>query len=331
MATPLPAASPIATAVQRTPPVTSFGLRKLVVNRLNALPATPRRPGFHPSELHRLCPVFYYFMEQARLGLASDNPRPHYEFLAEALAAKRKDFPGHLILEFEVGDAIHQMVQYHLGVNGVLWGVWMCPRCERRTKPGFMPRVTAPGMGGQPVFGPAPCVGCRGTNRRERHSWLYLEPRVYSEEWGIDGRCDGDLRVQRGDQVYRCALEIKSINDAGYSQKMGPLPKPEHVTQASSYAWIMGVDWLYFVYVNKNQVNRWKEIMVPPDQVAIAEAQRKIGAANHGAQLRRPPVEARICPDVRDQMARGCPAVEPCFGCKPPSSFWDKDADGVFE
>jgi hypothetical protein len=153
---------------------------------------------------------------------------------------------------------------------------------------------------------------------------------------------------------YRCALEIKSINEYGWGEgkkkpwedvavlegwtppegwRPGPehpakvLPKEEHVTQASTYAWLMGLPHLYFIYVNKNKASTWKEMMVPMDQGVVATATQKMSAANQGIAQGRPPLEARICPDIREESARECPAVEPCWGCKPAANFWtDEDA-----
>lgn len=350
MTVPLPVAAeaPVERAVD-------LNLRKLVMGRLNSRRAIPRKHGHHPSGLSKMCPVLYYFTEQARLGLAGPNPRPHFEFLLQTLDADAKQFPGRLRLEFEVGDAIHQMVQFHLGVNGVLYGRWMCPRCERRTAYGQMPRITIPGINGTVILDGAPCTGCGGLNRREKHSWLYMEPKVISEEWGVDGRCDGDLRVGRGEVEYRAALEIKSINEYGWSEgkkppwtdsalndgwtppagwrpplPAKPLPKEEHVTQASTYAWLMEAPWLYFIYVNKGQVSRWKERMERPNAEAIRETQAKMHAANTGIAKKQPPLHARICPDPREKTARECPALEPCFGCKPAPNLWDASAQ-VFD
>lgn len=353
---------------QVLPPAINLRLNKLVVNRLDRLPGKPRGKGFHPSELHRMCPVFHYFTATAREGLSTDAGT-NLAFLRSCYDSKADQFPGHLQLEFELGDAIHAQVQFHLGVNGVLWGRWMCPHCEARTEPGWMPRVTIRGRGGQPVVDGAPCTRCKGRNRRQRYSWRYLEPSIKSDEWGVNGRCDGDIRVSRvagkgkkkATYHYRCALEIKSINEYGWSEgrkkaweevalmegwtppadwtleparaHQNPdwdktLPLHKHKTQANTYAWLMGVPFLYFVYVNKNKASKWKEMMVPTDLSGMGIATQKMTAANQGMKLGRPPLEARICPDIREDSARNCPAVERCFGCKPAENFWDDPLKG---
>lgn len=307
---------------------TTLKLNKAVIDRLSLLRDKPRSPGFHPSELHRMCPVFHYFLEQARAGLGSDNPQPSFDFFIKVLEWKARIFHPRLRLEFEVGDAIHQMVQYHLGAIGCLWGVWQCPVCDATTKPGHMPRVMVEGINGVQVADAAPCYSCNGVNRRMKRPWTYLEPRVRDEEWDVSGMCDGDLRVPR--HQLRAALEIKSINSYGFSEQREPLPLPQHITQASTYAAFMGVDWLYFIYVNKDQVSKWKEFLVPADPVALAEARRKMTAANKGMAMQQPPLEARICSDPREKTARECPALSLCFpDYKPAASFWDATADNT--
>lgn len=340
-----PAAVPVAAPPALQP--INLRLNKMILDRLDQLPGRPRAAGFHPSELHRLCPVYHYFVEDARAKLAVE-PGLSMAFLRAAVNSKASEFPGRLQLEFELGDAIHQQVQFHLGVNGVLWGLWMCPHCETKVGPGFMPRALLDGRRGSPVVDGAPCVSCHGRNRRSKWSWLYLEPAAESAEWGIKGRCDGELRVARGDVLYRCALEIKSINEYGWGEgkkkawedyaladgwtppptwrpepAAQPLPKVEHVTQASTYGWLLEMEMIYFIYVNKNQVSKWKEIMVPVDRGHLHDVTRKMTAANLAGQLQRPPLESRMCPDIREDTARACPAVEKCFGCRPAVNFWD--------
>lgn len=320
-----PAAAPPTPKPLPTVPasVGNLHLNRMVMERVKRMVDKPRRPGFHPSELHAMCPVFHYFKTEAHAGLASDAPQPHYDFLMECLKHSGRRW-GHLRLEFEIGDAVHQMVQYHLGVLGLLWGAWKCPHCHAITKAGFMPRVEVPNTEGQPVWEGAPCDRCNGLNRRERHSWIYLEPMIAAPEWDVTGNCDGDLRVSRGPVAYRMVLEIKSMNQAEFSGKTNTiLPKPEHVTQASMYAHFLGASHIYFIYVCKDQVSKWKEFMVPPDPMAIAQAKTKMTAALTGLNTKAPPLHARICPSVNEQEARACPAVVKCFGCKPQASLWD--------
>jgi len=324
-------------------------LNRMVTDRVGHLRRPPRGRGFHPSSLHRLCPVFHYYETTARDRL-SVIPAESYQFMLTCADANTRKFSGALKLEFAVGDAIHQLVQYQLGAAGVLWGKWACASCGAKVGPSWMPRVTMQGVGDQPVYDGAPCVQCNGRNRRSKQSWIYLEPSIKDEKWGVNGKCDGDLRVTRKDVTYRCALEIKSINEYGWGEgkrkswadialaegwtppegwvpeaPSKPLPKDEHVTQASIYAHLLGVPFVYFVYVNKNQVSKWKERMVPVDQAAVGKAVQTMTSANRGLELGQPPLEARLCPDIREDTARECPACELCWGKAPAANFWSDE------
>jgi len=231
-------------------------------------------------------------------------------------------FKGELLQEFRTGSDTHRNVQFDLGVTGRLWGKWRCPRCRWISPEGWMPRALYPAKGGGQVLDAAPCVKCSGRNVREGVSWLYVEPGVAHWGYGIVGNYDGDIRVTRGEHTWRLLLEIKSINEAGFLEKYGVLPKPEHVIQASVYAWLAGFSWIQFVYVCKNQVHRWKEIVVPVDAEAIADVVGRLEAIKWARENRELPLAARVCEDVRCQRARGCPLVYQCWGEKPPENFW---------
>lgn len=312
---------------ERPPYPRALALNREVKAHMQMVRGKPRAHGFHPSEMPYLCPVLFYFVQEARNDLLSDDPKTvaeAFEFLGKVLDAKEHQFSPGLKLEFRVGDAIHSEVQFRLGALGKLWGRWKCISCHAVTAQGWMPRVWEKDVNGGVVATPAPCVRCNGANRRDRMPWVYLEPKVENKRWGIVGHADGDLRVQVNGWWYRYILEIKSINRAGFEGKRGPLPKAEHITQASIYAWLMGVDYIQFIYVCKDQVQRWKEFIVPVDTAAVEMVKRKILAVRNATEQGKPPLEARVCPSVRDEMAKSCPAVERCFGCKPAASFWDE-------
>jgi hypothetical protein len=311
---------------ERPPAPLALGLNKLVKAHALLTKGTPRAHGFHPSELPKLCPTLYYFEEKAREDLCSDDPEKitaAFKFIQDCVNAKRQQFSPEVQLEFRVGDSIHSEVQWRLGVLGYLWGRWKCVHCHAVTDPGWMPRMWVDDVNGQPILDAAPCVQCNGLNRRDKVPWVYLEPKVENAEWGVTGHCDGDLRVPSNGYWYRYILEVKSINSAGFEGKRGPLPQPDHVIQASIYGWLLGVDHIVFVYVCKDQVSKWKEFVVPVDRVAIADAQNRIAAVLKARETGEPPLKARACPDVQDERAKACPAVEKCFGKKPLANFWD--------
>ena len=324
MSAPVPAQS-------RTAPPTKFGLAKEVRAYYNTRPIGPRRFGVHPSALPTLCPVKFILYEWTRAAIASDDPKQAAQAL-DLFNRINNDpvhgvspggrFKGELLQEFRIGNDVHRNIQFDLGVTGRLWGKWRCPRCRWVSPEGWMPRARYPCVDGSQVLDAAPCVSCTGRNRREDAAWLYVEPSVTHWGYGIVGRHDGDLRITRGENTWRLLLEIKSINEAGYLEKYGVLPKPEHIIQASVYAWLAGFSWICFVYVNKNQVHQWKEIVVPVNTEAISDVVAKLEAVKWARANRQLPLAARVCEDVRCKRARGCPLVYQCWGEAPPENFW---------
>jgi hypothetical protein len=320
-----------APTIARTPPPTSFKLLKEVKAYHATKPKGPRKHGAHPSSIPRLCPVKFAIYEQARDGLASDDPKVVAE--SYALVQKILNTPTHganpggrfkpeLLMEFRAGTSIHVATQFDLGVIGKLWGKWRCPRCAYTTEAGWMPRAWYPGAdGGRPMLDAAPCVNCKGRNKREDAAWLYVEPAVFNAHYGILGHYDGDVRVQRGNEVWRMLLEIKSINENGYLEKYGSLPSHDHIIQASIYAWLAGFAWIMFMYVDKNALSKQKEIIVPVDNQAIADATGKLEAIKAFRETKRLPLAARVCEDICCKTARGCPVVDKCWGTFPPTQY----------
>lgn len=316
VAPPLPALE--APAFSPTTPF-SLGINKRVQTWLDLRRTKPRSDGFHPSEHNTLCPVLEHFKDEANQDLGSGEPEKiarAYAFRREVLEAKR--FSGHLQMEFGVGDAIHEQVQFYMGALGYLWGVWACPSCGAKTPEGFMPRTYTPDVEGRPMMDAAPCRACMGRNLGFDNVWVYIEPTIGDTErsrvLGIDGHMDGDFRFWENDVQYRYVLEVKSINSAGFTGKRGVLPKPEHIGQASIYAWLKGIPAILFVYVNKDQVSQWKEIVVPVDISAIRTSYGKIQAMQQARNEGQAPLHARICDSHMNVRARTCPAVERCFG-----------------
>jgi hypothetical protein len=301
----------------------ALGLNRRVRAWLDLRAERPRDPGIHPSDISRLCPVLEYYIEQANLDLCSGNPtriEKGIAFRRAVLEARR--FDANLKMEFRVGDAIHADAQFYLGALGYLWGVWECPHCGDATPEGFMPRTLLRDRDGQWMHDAAPCRACGGRNYRHDNNWLYREPSVgdteLARQYGYKGHMDGDLRFHQDGNWYRYVVEVKSINEAGYSGKRGdPLPKPEHVEQASLYGYLKGISHILFIYVNKNQVSEWREIIVPVDMAAVGRAQAKAEAIIASRETGAPPLQARLCLDPREERARSCPAQQACWGCVP--------------
>ena len=343
------------TMTQQAAQPMSIGINRSVNAYYRLRAERARSYGFHPSEVsgYDFCAVRAYFLEEAYDQVCSSDPqqvRAGFGFIEAVQRMKANGFRPGLHSEFIIGHNIHELLQFELGVIGRLWGVWMCPHCRLLTPEGWMPRTQVADRNGEPMLDAAPCNRCRGRNYAHKLPWLYIEPSVgwtaLARELGIDGHMDGDLRFFYNNVWYRYVLEIKSINDYGYSEGKHPkwetlalvdgwtppqgwypknghesrvLPLKKHVTQASLYAAVQGITHIVFMYVNKNQVSRRKELVVPIDPGALELARGKINAVNNARQnMQGPPIHARICSDVRDETARNCPASERCFGCRPP-------------
>ncbi len=333
---------------------TSLGLAKQVRHYFKTRPQRARSAGNHPSSVSKTdyCPVLSYYVNDADDDLTSTDPariERGFAFKQAWLKTKKPKRAGTLRQEFVIGDAIHELVQFGLGVTGRLRGLWMCQWCRATTTAvDFMPRTQIPDDDGKPMLDAAPCRNCSGRNMRHDISWLYVEPGIawtrIANELEMDGHMDGDLWEHREGYWYRYVLEIKSINEWGYCEGKNPqwedlavqsgwtppadyrpalpsdrriLPNKEHITQATIYAACHGITHIVFIYVNKNQVSQWKEYVVPIDPAALTAAAGRIQAVQQ-ARLNAtgPPLHARVCYDVRDETARRCPAVERCFGCK---------------
>jgi hypothetical protein len=327
---------------------TSFRLKKKVINHLELERATPRSHGFHPSGLPRMCPVKFAIYDRAYHDLASSDPatiQAAMEMIRKILdtphdGVSPNRIPSHITPDLLVGDEIHRGVQYYLGLRGVLWGRWECPWCRAMSGDGFMPTVTGLDVLGKPLRYPAPCVNCSGQNLREKQvKWVYVEPWIGDDIWGITGHADGILVVQYKGQTVVSILEIKSINENGYLSKYGgPLPKPDHLVQASQYVWCVREmhDWLselrhiYFIYVNKNAVRDWKEYLIEADPGVVDQNRAKMYAVLESRQTRALPIAHRICQSPEDTMARGCPTVFECYGRNPsPINLFTSAADPI--
>lgn len=320
---------------------TTFRIKREVQAHLASLVRGPRSRGFHPSEMPRLCPVKFWYYDQALEDLASpdsvkvaaafDTIRVILNTEHDGVSPNR--IPARLDMDLFIGSEIHRMVQFVLGLRGYLWGGWECVWCHAQTDVGFMPTVETLDVNSKPIQTAAPCTSCKGQNLRENLvRWNYVEPFAGSLAWWQDGHTDGLLIKPYKGETVRAVVEIKSINENGYYEKYGgPLPKVEHVQQASQYVFnvrqlhpsFADVNHVYFVYVNKNALRDWKEFLVEADPNIIARMQHKMQQVLTAKQKGEAPTHARLCESIDNVHARSCPIVEPCFGCKPPANFFD--------
>ncbi len=321
---------------------TSFKVNAEIQAHARSVRVAPRSRGFHPSELPRTCGQKFLIYDQAIENFASPDPA----VIAKAMATVRLILdsehdvspggrPAHLEPDFEEGSAIHRYQQFRYGERGYLWGRWQCPNCSATTPPGFMPRIETLDKQGKAIMVAAPCPACAGRNFLHAHGqvrWVYVEPFLGLAEWTLGGHTDG-LWFRKQDGYYLPAIfEVKSINENGYMGKYGePLPKKEHVAQASQYVfsarqhfpWLASLRHIYFVYVNKNAPRESKEFLVEADMNVVAQLQQVMASVLAVRQGRQPAINPRICPSVDSVGATKCPVVEHCFGRKPPANLFD--------
>jgi glutaredoxin len=306
----------------------ALGLNKLMHARHALQAGKARSMGYHPSEIFRSCPVLQWFENQAWENLASDDPaviQEAYAFLRKKLDTNERQFSSGVKAEFSYGHAIHTNTQYELGLLGVLWGKWECPHCHHVTPVEcFMPRMIVDDVNGDPLYEGAFCVHCK-SNHRALWPWHYVEPTVYSDEWNIIGHCDGIIIITREGVTHKYVLEIKSAHEAKFEGKWKPLPIHEHVEQASLYGFVLKIEHILFIYVDKNAPSRWKEIVTPVSDISVQDAQNYVKAIRWGDERTQPPLYARVCSSIREKRAKGCVACEKCFGKKPLESWWDED------
>ena len=319
---------------------TSFRINAEIKAHLSLQQEQPRSRGFHPSGIAKMCAVKFWLYDQAIENFASPDPeviKDSFAIIRAVLDTPHEVSPGrlpaYLKADFHGGDSIHEWQQFHYGQLGYLWGKWECVHCRAKSAPGFMPRMITTDIDGKALLVAAPCTVCRGQNflgRYKQLRWRYLEPWVGSARWKITGHTDGIFLKRRGKFIVPAIFEIKSINEAGYHNRYGdPIPKPEHIKQASLYAeiikktypWLSNLNHIYFCYVNKNAQRETKEFLVEVDSSVVADSKRKMTTVLEAGQV---PTHARLCQSIDTKQARECPLVERCYGCKPSASIFDK-------
>lgn len=276
---------------------------------------------FSPSGLHGLCPRYAYY---ALSGVVYSNP-------------PAKTQPNTKLQRiFDMGSFIHASLQGWMAGSGKLIGNWRCTHCgglfgdldgvwsEWRKlrdlqynaavyQPNRMQELSDTLLD---MMGPYPdkeksCTNCglRG------HGYQYVEPILFDKDRRVYAKTDGILQL--GKLAY--VLEIKSINTHEFKKLTGP--KPEHVTQALSYAWMPqlkkrypGLQGAVLVYYDKN-TSELCEFSIPmgetppPHLDVVGDVMRAKAVGE---------VPARVCRASHEARAVDCPFSAVCFGLREP-------------
>lgn len=121
---------------------------------------------------------------------------------------------------------------------------------------------------------------------------------------GIIGKGDGMLWFKEEDIL----LEIKSINDRGFTKLVEPMKK--HQDQASLYADALGVKKILYLYINKN-TSQFKDYTLAPVKKYVDEQKAKCVFVNASVKTKKAP--ERVCLNVISEKALSCPFADICF------------------
>jgi len=284
-----------------------------------------KRGVFHPSEISGdwFCPREWLLCERNR-----------------SLYARRK-VNASTQMRFDVGKALHSMIQEKLGNAGVLFGTWKClRRCYEYecTTFGFKPSKECP------------VAKRRGTTAL----WKFDEVVVKDDELQIEGSTDGIVVIKGCKYVF----EFKTIYDDGFATLMEPLA--EHKEQALWYLDILerhnreletalmkmseeGLDverqlevvrmpysGVINLYMNKNdqamreflvrgRMPQSREFLIRPDsndRQKIEEKKEVLRETLRHKERGTLPPRHEKCSDKTSYRARMCLAKAECFNCE---------------
>jgi hypothetical protein len=128
------------------------------------------------------------------------------------------------------------------------------------------------------------------------------EVSVKSKKYRISGRADG-IVLEDG---IKYLLEIKTMNSWSFGGLTAP--NENHITQASLYADILGLDRILFIYINKD-TSALKEFKIHKENSQLIRAYEKIDVILHYVNNERCP--KRDCEKKSD--GKGCPYQKHCF------------------
>jgi hypothetical protein len=169
---------------QASEPTEQLGLVEEVSRFLENYKDDDRAPGFHVSEVaYKFCPVKY--------------------IIGKVLEQKRQ-IPYHLRFRFDVGSALHEMVQEYFAKMQILKGFWKCPNGHITTEISLKPEK---------------CPTCGAKNLHYEEIFLSHD---LKNGHAIVGSTDGVL-CWRGETL---GLEMKTLEPHVLSMMSKPYPYP---------------------------------------------------------------------------------------------------------
>lgn len=109
----------------------------------------------------------------------------------------------------------------------------------------------------------------------EQRGWEFEdEVRIKPDEnpWFISGRCDGKFFIPIS--ALKRGIEIKSINESDFNA-LHKAPKADHIEQGNVYTGLLKLDYMHFIYVNKNK-STFKEFVRVLDEELFKESMMRL-------------------------------------------------------
>lgn len=223
-----------------------------------------------------------------------------------------------LRLIFENGNAFQDILRDIIAPSGVLYGMWRCKNCDyvhgsidgeftindRGAKEAeLLERINCPPTCGVEIPGYGKC---------ECTEFEYIEETIIDNNNRIKGHPDGFIENRNHEDL----LELKTINDYGYRQ-IKDAPRPEHVEQASWYAWRTNKKYILIIYFNKNggayRVHRLpvQDEIIDRIYKRVREIWRIVKEFEETGRIETLP--EKTCDSIKNTKAKRCEVCERCF------------------
>lgn len=190
--------------------------------------------------------ITYSYCRRAKIGQMAGAISLYYDKPAPRLQ-----------LTFDLGHAIHDVVQGYFWDLGMLKGSYQCLKCDKIY---------------HDLVAPTSCPS--GKKTHERKHMRYKEVKATNEEYMINGRCDGILVIDGEEHI----VDVKSISNRTpknsdkqwcFEDLAHRGPKPDHVVQLTLYMWMLGIERGHLLYVAKNEP-QIRSFAIPYDHSIIA-------------------------------------------------------------